>query len=323
MKFSGTILSAAFLAACVVGAPTAHAAVSCNWVTTDLPLAPGVRYSGLQTGSDNGEWLLADGWHPWLKDGSFTWHNGALEGPFRSGGSRLRDVNNSGVLLGNDDTSPYRIEHGVVTRLEPVPGEPRPWAEQINNLGDVTGIAGHMGLYGPVVVWPAGSTTPRELPGTRNGLVRFVRGIDDGGNVIALEYGPEGQVISRVWNRDGVMTVLETLPEHYSAYVEFIRDGRIFGTSEPRGGTRAAVEWGLDGKIVRTYPELYQPLDVNASGHVLGATLASGPNLVWRAPGQVDALPAVYGTVLADNGDVYGTEYDANNVGRPRQVRCG
>ncbi|WP_143086803.1 hypothetical protein [Lentzea flaviverrucosa] len=317
-------MSAAFLAACVVGSPTAYAAAACEWVTTDLPVPAGVTFNDVHAGSDNGEWVLGQGYDAAYVAGTFVWHNGVPTGEFIPQ-ARVGDVNNYGVLMSNANDAAYRIKDGVRERLEPAPeSSSRSWGEHINNAGDVAGLSGYMSMYGPVLVWPAGSTTPRELPNTRNGLVRIVKGIDDAGNVVALEMGPVNQHFSHVWDRDGRQTRLETLPGDYSADVEFIRDGRIFGKSVPQDWQQPStvVEWGMDGKVVRTFPEIYNPLDVDASGHVLGQ-VSNSRNAVWRGPGQLDTPPGLQGVLMAENGDVYGTESDENFKSRPRHARCG
>jgi uncharacterized membrane protein len=324
MKVKGLMVGTAFLAACVVVSPTAHAAASCEWVTTDLPVPAGATFDNVFAASDSGEWVLGDGTNATFERGTFVWHNGVPTEEFHPEIGSTADVNNSGVLMLNGDNTAHRVKDGVRERLEPAAGKTTAWGENINNNGDVVGVSGHMSLYGPLVVWPAGSATPRELPGTRDGFVRFAKGMDDDGNVIGQEFVTENQRISRDWDRYGAMTRLGTLPGHYSAHAEVIRSGRIFGRSEPQDWQQpgAVVEWGLDGKIVRTFPEFHNVLDANTSGHVLGMMPAGGRNAVWRAPGQLDIAFDLWANVLADNGDVYGTEYDENHVGRPRHARC-
>ena len=318
------VVGAAVLAACVVVSPTAHAAASCNWVTTDLPVPAGKTFYNLIAGSDDGEWVLADVYDASLGNGVLVWRDGVPQEQFFPESTRVVEVNNSGVLLANGDGA-HRIKDGVRERLEPATGKTEASGDSINNAGDVAGLSGSYGMYGPIVVWPAGETTPRELPGTRNGLVRFVKGIDDHGNVIAKETGPESQAISRVWDRNGVMTRLETLPGDYSAYAEVIRNGRIFGRSEPRDWSAqpsTVVEWGLDGKIVRTFQEFSHMHDANAAGAVLVQT-AEGYRAVSRAPGELDTPPDLDAVLLADNGDVHGIKYEGNNRSRPRYSSCG
>jgi hypothetical protein len=326
VKVRGLVLGTAFLAACVVGSPAAHAAVVCQWETTDLPVPAGVTFNDVLAASDSGEWALGQGYDAEFRNGVFAWRNGVPVGEFLRQEAAHADINDSGVLMSNDFGRAYRITGGLRENLQPAPGTTEPWAQDMNNAGDVAGLSGRMSMYGPLLVWPAGSTTPRELPNTRNGLVRFVKGIDDAGNVVAVEFGPVNQHFSHVWDRDGNQTRLETLPGDYSADVEVINDGRIFGKSVPRDWQQPStvVEWGLDGKIVRTFPEFYNPLDANAAGHVLGQRSGEGVrNGVWRGPGQLDTPPGLWASDLADNGDVYGTESDENFKSRPRHARCG
>lgn len=322
VKVRGLVLSTAFLAACVVGSPAAHAAAACEWVTTPLPVPAGVVFHGVYAASDSGEWVLGQGENASYEKGTFVWRNGMPTGEFIPQLGTVGDVNDSGVLVSNVGDAGYRIGNGVRERLEPAPGTSWSWGEHINNGGDVAGMSG---LRGPLLVWPAGSTTPRELPNTRNGPDRVVKGIDDDGNVVAVEYGPPGKWSSHVWDRDGNRTALEPLAADHRAEVEFIRNGRIFGRSAPHDGQRpgTVVEWGLDGEIVRTFPEFSRPVDANASGHVLGQVSVEGEhNAVWREPGQLDTPPGVHGLVLADSGDVYGNARKDNEL-QPRHARCG
>ncbi|MFI6101610.1 hypothetical protein ACIA8G_39200 [Lentzea sp. NPDC051213] len=316
---------AAALAVALAAPGAAQAQAACTWVTTDLPLADGFSGIRVSGSSDNGEWVLGEGYHSQHQNATVVWRDGVVHGVHPES-AKVFDVNNSGTVVGMSDSLPFRIENGVREQLEPATGKTQAIASHINNSGAAAGQSGPYSLYGPLLVWEPGSTTPRELPGTRNGLVRFVKGFDDQGNVVAQEVGPLSRRISHVWDRNGNQTRLEPLPGDYSAYVESISGGRIFGTSvhaEPLEG-RTVVEWGLDGKIVRTIPELADVYDSNAAGEVLGQAAGDGVGL-WRSPGEYVPVTAdLWPDAVDESGAVYGYGYRPGNDNQvPRYARCG
>ncbi|GLY49415.1 hypothetical protein [Lentzea sp. NBRC 102530] len=322
----GSVLA---LAVAMVAPAAAQAEAACAWGIEELPLPSRNEFYfyDVKGGSDNGEWVLGDG-YDLATGGGITilaWRDGVLQ-PERYGGYTVSDVNNSGVMAGGERGDAYRVVNGVREALGKVRGVGAAAAQHINNAGDVLGISGPtFSDRGPLVVWPAGSTTPTMLPGTDDGVVRVPAGIDDGGNVIAQEERPDGQTWGRVWDRAGRATRLDTLPAHDSAVPQIISNGRIFGWSSSRFDGRNVVQWGLDGKIVRVLTELDFARDANASGRVLGRTWIRQDVGVVNAPGEVELLPRLsYGVVLADNGDVYGT-YDGpgSNNATPLHARCG
>ncbi|GHH51449.1 hypothetical protein [Lentzea cavernae] len=316
-------MSTAFLAACVVGSPAAHAAAACERVVEELPV-PAQLYSFYDVlgGSDNGEWVLGRGYH-WPKGVvTFAWHKGVPQADFYASGV-VEDVNNSGVLVGQAQGAARRVVNGVPEALADAPGSAASRAQHVNNPGDVLGMSGSSGDRGQLVVWPGGSTWPRVLPGTNDGVARVPVGITDDGTAVARVTSPGGTVQGHAWDRTGNRVALEALPGHDSVSPEFVAAGRIFGSSSQGSGARKPVEWGLDGKVVRTLPELDYVNDANASGQVLGKTWIEQHVGVVRAPGQVEVLPGfTIGMVLADNGDVYGAHYGTDRH-TPLHARCG
>ncbi|WP_394616401.1 hypothetical protein JNUCC0626_43185 [Lentzea sp. JNUCC 0626] len=79
----------------------AQAEAACAWVTEELPLPSRDEFYffDVKGGSDNGEWVLGDGYDLATGAGSviLAWRNGVLQ-PERYGGYSISDVNNSGVL---------------------------------------------------------------------------------------------------------------------------------------------------------------------------------------------------------------------------------
>jgi hypothetical protein len=292
---------AAVLAVSALVAPTtAHAEAGCEWITTDLPVPAG--YNGYSLVGDGTEWIATGGW----ARSATVWHQDVPATREFAEQRIPTGVNGSGVLVTANESNAWRGAEA----LAPLPGKTKAWARSINAGGEVLGLSGTA-----VVVWPAGSTTPRLLEGTDNGLWWIEKGLDDAGNAIGYAVGPVSQDLGHVWDRQGTRTSLQVLPGHYEAQPEVIHDGRVFGFSMPKDAydARVWVEWNLQGEIVRTMPG--EVLGVNDAGDVLVNRATDGQTGVQRVDGRFDPLPAdVSASVLTENGDVYGTIGDSRVV---------
>lgn len=171
-----------------------------------------------------------------------------------------------------------------------------------------------MGLSGgAVVVWPAGSDTPRVLPGTDDGRAWSVAGIDSAGRVAAWDGAGAGYV----WDRDGAGVALQPLPGHSSVRPRAIRNGWIVGESSD-GVNTVIVTWDLNGAITRTLTGLESAVDINASGDVLGRD--GSAVVVWHSPNHVEQVSTTITPVaLSDSGVVHGWVPG----GPPVRLSCG
>lgn len=317
MKLSKVAYSAcaAALAFAVVVPGTAQAEAACTWVMSDLPLPAGNDgVYGLETSAD-GVWAVDKGWGRT----AVVWQGAqARLVKFRED-TIVWDVSGTGTLAGNTMTQSFRqTAAGVREVLQPLPGSTgRTWITAINTAGEVAGTSD-----GKLVVWPADSSTPRALPDPDNRRGWTVRGIDEEGRVVAHTIIGGGDYVGYVWDRDGNRARLETLPGDNSVEPVAVRGGRVVGSSGPDSNVLGTVvEWGPDGKIVRTLPSMnHYAFDINARGDVVG--VADGKIVVVRPTGETEPLEDGNDLNMADNGDVLGIFGDANGNSIPRRATC-
>jgi hypothetical protein len=293
----------------VPGAAQAEAA--CAWVFTDLPVPAGSDgVYGIAASADGG-WAAEKGWGR----SAVVWQGAeARLVKFRED-TIVWDVSGTGTLAGNTKTGSFRQSAaGVREVLQPLAGSTgRTWVTAINNAGEVAGTSG-----GKLVVWPADSTEPRVLPDPDNRSGWTVRGIDEEGRVVAHTIIGGGDYAGYLWDRDGNRAQLETLPGNNSVEPVAVRAGRVVGSSGPDSNVLGTVvEWGPDGKIVRTLPSMnHYAFDINARGDVVG--VADGAAVVVRPTGEIESLENGNDLKMTDSGDVLGIF--GNYV--PRRATC-
>jgi probable HAF family extracellular repeat protein len=158
-------------------------------------------------------------------------------------------INDAGDLVGTlTDATTFRTHAfvhrgGVYTRLTPLPGPYGTDAIDINNRGDVLGTSNG----GNCVVWPAGSTTPVQLP-MAGRYVHRVRRINDNGDVIGAVSGAPGTGVfysAALW-RNGQFIDLGAWPGGIESYAYGINSqGTIVGVSNVPVGVYGlhAVTW--------------------------------------------------------------------------------
>ncbi|PWK88906.1 hypothetical protein C8D88_102173 [Lentzea atacamensis] len=318
MKLSKVVHSAcaAALAFAVVVPGAAQAGTGCTWVTTDLPLPDGADVYGFHASSD-GVWVASDNWGMqtvvWQGNQPRLWR-------FREQ-TIVMGVSATGTLAANTDVLSFRLSAaGVREVLQPLPGTTgRTWVTSINAAGDVAGSSGST-----IVVWPAGSSTPRALPNPDNRRGGTVRGIDDEGRVIAQTMIGGGDYVGYLWDRDGNAVRLETLPGHNSVTAVSVRGGRVVGTSGPTSNfPGTAVEWGADGRIVRELGPLFpHPLEINTSGDVTGGA-PDRPVVVVRANGEIEDVPGLLDVDhIAEDGGLIGYHWPGSGPLIPRRATC-
>jgi hypothetical protein len=281
---------AVLVASALVAPAAAQAEAGCEWTRRNLPLPAGQHPVGSING--DGDWLAASG-----SGAAVVWHEGVPATVVFPVGRDAVDINRNGVLLSAGGDGLWRGEE----ELGELPGAGYSQVHSINADGDVAGTSGRA-----LVVWPAGSASPRTLEGTDDGRPWSSKGIDDQGNVV----GGTG-VRYHVWNREGERTELQPLEGHDEVYATLVRDGRIYGTSARGGGSWVSVEWNLLGQVVREMPG--GPVQA-ANG--VGDELFSWQDnwAVRRADGRVDPLPVyprdlAFLTVLTDAGELISGRY--------------
>ncbi|NKE61241.1 hypothetical protein FXN61_32500 [Lentzea sp. PSKA42] len=157
-------MGAAVLVTGALVAPTAaQAETGCQWIRTNLPVPAGQSSVGPLSG--DGDWLTSTTWG----ESVVVWHHevpATVEFPEER---VVRDITQDGVLLSAGEDGLWRGEE----QLEELPGRSST-VHSINADGEVAGTSG-----GALSVWPAGSTSPRLLEGTDDGLTWWTKGIDD------------------------------------------------------------------------------------------------------------------------------------------------
>ncbi|MGI5505571.1 hypothetical protein [Lentzea sp. CA-135723] len=288
---------AVLMSSALVAPVAAQADTGCEWIRTDVTFPAGVRPGGLLIGE--GDWMTSTNWSAT----AVVWHQEVPATVVFPEVRGVYDITGDGVLLSSGESGLWRGGE----KLEPLPGGPRPAARAMNAGGDVVGRSGDA-----LVVWPAGSTSPRVLEGTDDGRKWWATGIDDAGNVIGQVDGEQDS--GYVWGPQGGRTELQPLEGHDEASPSLVHDGRVYGTSV-LSGSQVAVEWDLNGEIVRTLPGGGAAVAANDAGDLL----MRGESLVLRGNGRVDPLPSdVFPDVLTESGDVFGGRY----FDGPVKLRC-
>lgn len=304
---------AAIVAACVVAPVTAHAEAACAWALTDLPVPAGTSIDDVSGGDPSGRWVVGTG-RVGGKDAAVVWRDGvARQLRLQEGDSIANDVNAHGVALeySYDRKASYRhFPDGRVEQLPALAGTTGTFAVGINAAGEVLGRSGEA-----VVVWPA------------SGEPRVVAGADSWFPVL---FGEDGTVVAKrvdrgsVWNSAGDRVELTPMAGHRTVDPVAFSNGRIVGYSSAGfDSPRTVVEWDVKGNIARTFTDLSDVADINASGDVLAASADRSRQVVRRTQGIPQALPgSIWGKVLADSGDVYGTRWKDSGYA-PFRLTCG
>jgi len=230
-------------------------------------------------------------------------------------------VNSTDGYLGSIRTA-YRIRGGVWEQLATLPGASQPIAAAINDVGDIVGtnLVQRNGNVGTVVVrWPAGQTTPVEVPGLP--LNSTAIDLDEDGTLLVGLRNPETQGQVPHVLRGGVLNALPTLARNQTPYGRAISNGRVTGSVLPKGGSYIGVVWERD-LTPHSLPTAGEGLLINRDGLVVASH--SNPNVtdhgVWRngtleyAFGSFD--DHVYTGALSDDGTFAGQLRGAPTVWR-------
>jgi hypothetical protein len=316
----------------VAGAPVAGAEEA-GWKLTLLPMPAGHEDSyGYFTGTDG-----HGGYSGYIQVGDgaqvVTWTDGRpdLRGtPPGIEFARTDDQNQAGTVIGTGidyDTGgsvPFTLDDNGF-RFLPLPdGFREGSATAVNDRGDIVGS-----VYGDdtsVVLWPAGGV-PRVLD---LGLPSVdAADIDDDGTV--LLNSDAGRYL---W-KDGMLSRLADLPDHYYTHVSAIRNGWVVGTAA--SGTQPGSQgflWCRTGAPTTcqgatiALPRAAEADKINSTGLIVGrerTAEAYGPLAVWRGDQYLERLPVPAGHLatagaLAENGTVLGwvsPTSDPTNGGQP------
>ncbi|MGW4209881.1 hypothetical protein ACWEIJ_17975 [Lentzea sp. NPDC004789] len=297
-------MGALILGAGVLAPATASAdpAACRSWDAVELPVPPAVKFGEVAAAS--GSYAVGNGSF-WSTYGStvLLWKDGrqAKQLSFFRSVVDAVDVNSSGTVLLNSTFAKAASRwqdgegDGVYQGLQGLPGEYEVQGLHLNERGDVLGTS-----KGKPVVWPAGSATPRRVPGTDESWKPI--GLADDGSVLAS-------------SASGTYWIGASGPVLLGAAVEARAVGGVHAVGIADAGTEEAkaVRWNTSGEITATYPYFASPVAVNSRGHVLSQNGAG--ILVWFDPDTgVDVHPSTGPSRLSltDQDDVYdtwGTDY--------------
>jgi len=306
MVFTGgwrVLVGALILSAGVVAPATASAdPVSCrSWNTVELQVPPSVRFGGVAAAA--GSYAVGNGSY-WSMYGSsvLLWKDGQQVrnlGFFRSVVAAV-DVNSSGVVLLSSSFSQAASRwhddgssEGGYEGLQGLPGEYQVQAVALNERGDVLGTS-----KGKPVVWPAGSATPRRVPGTDESWTPV--GLADDGSVLA------SSASGKYW-----IGASGAVPLGATAEVRAVRGSHAVGTIGAGTDDAQVVRWNTAGEITASYRYFVSPVAVNTRGHVLSDEPSEVS--VWfdaETSADVNRSPGSHWISLTDGDDVYGTTGD-------------
>lgn len=311
MRTLGIVSSLIALAVAVPGTAAATT-TACTWGTTALPVPPGANQFSITVDATdhNGGWagkasITND------RDHVFSWKNGVLTDqgrtPMAPGQTiltqaKVADENRSGTILVNLFVSPYQMIHppylvrsGQWQALGLLPGATWWDAVGINDAGDVLGwnnVVRNGKSVSVVVRWPAGQTTPVEVPG----IPLESRAIDldeDGTMLVGVRSPTTGAYVPNIL-RNGTLTQLPALPHSDDIEAAQISNGRIIGTTHLNSGyigtvwepnlTPRTLSGSADGRLINR--------DALAIGRRSGSGVSYG---VWR----IGTLEFTFGS--ADN----------------------
>ena len=190
-----------------------------------------------------------------------------------------------------------------------------------NSRGDLVGSAEYplvTSTQNHAALWPAGSSTPRDLGTLSGGFTSYAQAINDAGDVVGMSQTSTFGIRPVVWRAGGPPTALAGLGGSSGAGLDINNSGTIVGYSNIVGDRAShAALWPADGTPpldLRTLGGTYSfAVAINDAGTIVGeADPASGQRhaVVW-APGAT--TPRDLGSL--DGGIYRSSATDINNSG--------
>jgi hypothetical protein len=251
------LVGALVLSTAVVAPATASAdPVACrSWDMVELPVPPAVKFGRVSAAA--GSFAVGNGSF-WSMSGStiLIWKDGQeFDQLSFSRGAVVwaHDVNSSGVVLltSPSSTASRWQQASGYEPLQGLSGEYQVKAIDLNERGDVLGTSA-----GKPVLWPAGSSTPRLVPGLDEPWTPL--GLADDGSVLASSES------GKYW-----IGASGAIPLGATAEVRGVDASYAVGTLDAGTEDAKVVRWSTSGEIVATYPYFVAPVAVNSRGHVL------------------------------------------------------
>lgn len=251
---------------------TGETAVAFVWQAgqlNGLGVLPGALNSGGYAINNNG--VVAGSSGP----DSFTWQNGAVQVLPRPDGvtyAYAHDINDAGVVVGHADDQAFIWSGNQASWLPTLAGAQSTVALGINNKGAVVGYASADGLHQVPVAWLSDGIHILDTGSYQFGFAKGVNNSDSAAGMIE-NVGIGGQAAR--WD-GGHLTLLNQLPGVNDARAYAISDnGLVVGASF--GSASQATLWegtqaiALQDQLVGGDGwKLYQALDINSSGQIVG-----------------------------------------------------
>jgi probable HAF family extracellular repeat protein len=232
----------------VVPSGDLHGFVFERGVLTDLGTLPGLPASRVADVNERGDIAGISYQSGGSELEMVLWVGGAIQdlGPLPLGEGVVKAINERRQIVGYSQnpsvTRAWVWQEGVVTMLPLPDGARDSFAWDINDRGDIVGVAiGDLATH--AVLWPAGGGVIDlgTLPGHSGS---WAQGVNNRGQVVGWSADADGYH-AFLW-RAGTMVELDTLPGHTQAAASAISDaGAIVGESIAADFSRRATMWTL------------------------------------------------------------------------------
>ena len=139
------------------------------FTAVELPLPTGAVASRANRMSNDGRWIAGSVTYSDGRTGPVAWHDGAVVeiGAMDATTGSARDVNNSGLVVGQLGSQAFAFQGGKITILVTIPNAPS-IALAVNDSGTIAGQAGGYGSYSDqnrAVIWGDTTQGPFDVHG--------------------------------------------------------------------------------------------------------------------------------------------------------------
>lgn len=215
---------------------------------------------------------------------SFTWQNGSVQVLPRPEGvsyAYAQSINDAGVVVGYAESRPYIWSGNQTSWLPSLSGAQSTIALGINNKGTIVGYATANGVNQVPLAWLSDGVHILDTGSYQYG---FAKGVNNADSAAGMIEDPGVGTQAARWD-GGHLTLLNQLPGLKDARAYAISDnGQVVGASFAFGGANGfATLWdgtqsyALQDQLVNGEGwQLYQALDINASGQIVGWGMLNG-----------------------------------------------
>lgn len=223
-----------------------HAFLWEKGVMTDLSTLTGVGNSVARGINNLGQVV---GWSNTATDAghAFLWEKGHMIdlGALEDGNTMANAINDDGDVVGSawlayqDVNRAFLWKNGVMTVLEPLPGDSDGWASSINNRGQVVGgmaVSGAGGVTSRAVLWSAGKIIGLTIRQS------WANDINDRSQIVGRwqPSATSGNSDVCVWD-EGQCTILPIAGDQYGEGMSINNDGMVAGWTLNEGQIHAVL----------------------------------------------------------------------------------